>query len=138
MVNVTLNWMKEFWCQRIPSTSYIKLWKTEICAKSTKWRVIASYVTTVLIYDCECWTISNEMMKRLESAEMWFLTFMLRISSVEKKLSEEVLQMANVKRNFTSKIRKHQLQSVGHILRHSELQTVIFYRFQKSYIICYK
>ena len=64
---------------------------------------------------------SMKMMKRLESAEMWFLTLMLRTSSVEKKLDEEVLQMASVKRNFMSKIRKRQLQCVGHILRHSEL-----------------
>ena len=46
--------------------------------------VLKCYVWSVLTYGSECWTISKNMAKRIEAAEMWFLRRMLRIQWVEK------------------------------------------------------
>ena len=53
-------------------------------------RVLKCYVMTTLLYGCETWTLSGDMMKQLEAVEMWFLRRMLRISWIEKVTHEEV------------------------------------------------
>ena len=64
----------------------------------TKLLILKGYVWSVLLYGCECWTIDNEAMKRLEAAEMWFFRRMMRISWTEKKSNEEVLLIGYLKR----------------------------------------
>ena len=46
----------------------------------TALRVLYCYVSSVLLYRCETWTISETMKERLRAVEMWFLRRMLKIS----------------------------------------------------------
>ena len=39
----------------------------------TRKRDLKCYMWSVLTYGTECWTISKNMAKRIEAAEMWFL-----------------------------------------------------------------
>ena len=52
---------------------------------TTKFRVLKTYVWSTLTYGCECWTITSDIEKKIEAAEMWFIRRMLRISWAEKK-----------------------------------------------------
>ena len=88
----------------------------------TKIRVLKAYVWSVLLYGCECWNISTVLRKKLEATEMWFLRRMLRISWEEKRTNESVLEEAGVERSLMKTIRKRQLQFLGHINRHKELE----------------
>ena len=92
---------------------------------NTKLRTLKAYVWSVLLYGCECWTVSNSMRKKLEAAEMWFLRRLMRISWTERKTNEEVLQLAGTKRSLMKAIRKRQLRFVGHINRKNELEKVV-------------
>ena len=85
---------------------------------TTKFRVLKAYVWSVLLYGCECWTITKDLKKKLEAVEMWFLRKMLRVSWTEKKTNDAVLDDAGVKRSLVRTIRKRQLQFVGHLNRH--------------------
>ena len=71
----------------------------------TKFRIIQTYVWSVLLYGCECWTITNSTRKRLEAAEIWFLRRILKISWTEKKSNQEVLEMTNTERLLIKTIR---------------------------------
>ena len=51
--------------------------------------VLKCYLWLVLTYGSECWTISKNMAKRIEAAEMQFLRRMLRIQWVEKLSNQE-------------------------------------------------
>ena len=51
----------------------------------TKFRIIQTYVWSVLLYGCELWTVTNNTRKRLEAAEIWFVRRILKISWTEMK-----------------------------------------------------
>ena len=50
----------------------------------TRRRALECYIEPILMYGCEGWTISKQLQKKLETAEMWFLRRMLRISWTAK------------------------------------------------------
>ena len=88
----------------------------------TKLRVMKTYVWSILLYGCECWTLNKETERKLEAAEMWFLRRMMRISWTEKKSNESVLREANLERSLIKTIRERQLKFLGHICRHKGLE----------------
>ena len=55
--------------------------KNRNISMTTKFR---TYVWSTLTYGCECWTITGDIEKKIEAAEMWFIRRMLRISWTEK------------------------------------------------------
>ena len=76
----------------------------------TKIRVLKTYVWSVLLYGCECWTLNKETERKLEAAEMWSIRSMMRISWMEKRSNESVLKDANLERSLIKTIRWGQLQ----------------------------
>ncbi|GFO00735.1 craniofacial development protein 2 [Plakobranchus ocellatus] len=62
---------------------------------TTKIRIIKTYVWSVLLYGSECWTINNEIERKLEAVEMRFIRRTMRISWTENKSNELVLKEAN-------------------------------------------
>ena len=77
----------------------------------TKFRVLKTYVWSTLTYGCECWTITSDIKKKIEAAEM------LRISWTEKKPNVNVLREGNVQRSLLKTIRKRQMEFLGHVCR---------------------
>ena len=59
--------------------------KNRNISMTTKFRVLKTYVWSTLTYGCECWTITSDIEKKIEAAEMWFIRRMLRISWTGKK-----------------------------------------------------
>ena len=81
-----------------------------------------TYVWSVLLYGCECWTLNKEIVKKLEAVEMWFIRRMMRISWTEKRSNESVLKDANLGRSLIKTIRQRQLDFLGHICRQKGLE----------------
>jgi len=88
----------------------------------TKLNTLKAYVWTVLLYGCDCWTLTRNIEKRLEAAEMWFIRRILKISWMERKSNEEVLAMSGYKRTLLTTIRKRQLKFFGHLNRADGLE----------------
>ena len=84
---------------------------------STKVNTLKAYIWSILMYGCECWTLTKDLERRLEAAEMWYLRRIMRISWTEKKSNEEVMEMAGYKRSLLKTIRERQLNFFGHINR---------------------
>ena len=67
-------------------------------------------------------TITSDIEKKIEAAEMWFIRRMLRISWAEKKTNVNVLREGNVQRSLLKTIRKRQMEFLGHVCRRRGLE----------------
>ena len=87
--------------------------------------MLECYAWSVILYECDAWTINESMEKRTEAAEMRFLRRMLRISWIEKVSNEEVLRKAGVERSLMKVIRKRQMQFLGHAMRSEGMKNLM-------------
>ena len=92
---------------------------------STRKRMTKTYIWSKMLYGCESWTISNNMKKRLEAAEMWMYRRMARISWKEFKTNEEVLEICKAGRELLTSIKARQMSFLGHIMRHSDTEKLV-------------
>lgn len=86
-------------------------------------RVLECNIWPALLYGAKTWTISRQMEKKLEAAEMWFIWRMMKISQTETKTNEEVLAMTNTNRKLI-KNNKRQL-TFSHKMRINGLENLI-------------
>ena len=91
----------------------------------TKIRTLKTYVWSVLLYGCECWTISNNNKKKLEATAMWFIRRLMGISWKERKTNEEVLKLSGTSRSLMKTVRKRQMEFLGHINRKNGLEKIV-------------
>ena len=52
--------------------------KNRNISMTTKFRVLKTYVWSTLTYGCEWWTITSDIEKKIEAAEMWFVRRMFK------------------------------------------------------------
>ena len=88
-------------------------------------RVLKCYIWSTLLYGCETWTISGDMIKQLDALEAWFYRRMLRISWKEKVVNVEVYRRMNTSTSLLIDIVHRQLTFLGHILRKGELENLV-------------
>lgn len=89
-----------------------------------KIRLLKCYIWPILTYGCEAWTITPELIRNLEAAEMWFLRRILGISYKDKITNVEVLKRTGVKRELISSITSRQLKFLGHVIRKEGTESV--------------
>ncbi|CAM1330889.1 Uncharacterised protein r2_g3992 [Pycnogonum litorale] len=89
-----------------------------------KIRMLKCYIWPVLQYGCETWTLTSQLQNNIQAAEMWFLRRILRISYIDRKTNEEVLQRAGTSRELLKSIQKRQLSFLGHILRKGKIECI--------------
>ena len=63
-------------------------------------------VWSILLHGYECWTLTKDLERRFEAAEMQFFRRIMRIAWTEKKSNEEVMEIAGYKRSLLKTIRK--------------------------------
>ena len=90
----------------------------------TRKRAVKTYIWSVLLYGCETWTISKNMEKRLEAAEMWIWRRVLKIPWTDRVTNDAVLRRMGTHRELLKSIRKRQLRFLGHVMRKGELENV--------------
>ena len=88
-------------------------------------RVLKCYIWSTLLYGCETWTISGDMIKKFEALDTWFYRRMLRISWKEKVTNVEVYRRMNTSTSLLEDIFHRQLTFFGHILRKGELENLV-------------
>ena len=71
------------------------------------------------------WTISGDMIKKLEALETGFYRRMLRISWKETVTNVEVYRRMNTNTSLLIDIVHSQLTFLGHILRKGELENLV-------------
>ena len=90
-----------------------------------RFRILKCYVTSVLTYGAETWTITKYLEKRLKAFEIWCMRRILKISWKERKTNKEVLKLAKQKRTLLTDIMKRKNRFFGHTIRHNNFQTTL-------------
>ena len=90
-----------------------------------RFRILKCYVTSILTYGAETWTINKKLEKRLKAFEIWCMRRILKISWKERKTNKEVLKMAKQKRSLLTDIMKRKNRFFGHTIRHNNFQTTL-------------
>lgn len=83
-------------------------------------RMVRCYVFSVLLYGVEAWTLTENLLKRLEAFEMWVYRRMLRISWMDRVTNVEVMSRMKKAKEIIIEVKTRKLAYFGHIMRHPE------------------
>ena len=89
---------------------------------------MCSLVTSIFLYDCESWTLTAELQRRIQAMEMRCNRKILRFSYKDLVTNEEVrakTQQAIGPHEDLTIVRRHKLQWYGHVSRSSGLAKTI-------------
>lgn len=101
-----------------------KFFKDRKIKSDIKNRILECYVHPILMYGCECWTLSPESERRLNAAEMWFHRRIQKISWTQHVSNEEVLRRCRTRRLVLQNIRERQAKFFGHVMRKGQLENI--------------
>ena len=71
-----------------------------------RYRILKCYITPILLYGSENWTLNKTDIRKIKAAEMWFLRRMEKVKWTEKITNEEVLNKTIQNSNIMSDISK--------------------------------
>ncbi|GFO12704.1 endonuclease-reverse transcriptase [Plakobranchus ocellatus] len=84
-----------------------------------------AHVWSILLYRCECWTLTKDTEQQLEAVEMWFIRRIMKVSWTKRKTNAKVVDMAGYNRSLLNTIRERQLKILGHIIRAGGLEKLM-------------
>ena len=87
-----------------------------------RYRILKCYITPILLYGSENWTLNKTDIRKIKAAEMWFLRRMEKVKWTEKITNEEVLNKTVQNSNIMLDISKRQISFSGHIMRKDKLE----------------
>ena len=100
------------------------LWKGE--DKQTKIRILRACIFPTATYGCETWTIKKAVTKALNTFEIKCYRRMLRISWMEHRTNQSILEELNIGERWLEIFaRKQKLKYFGHLKRHNGLGKTI-------------
>ena len=88
-------------------------------------RILKCYIWSTLLYGCETWTLSKGMIKKLETAEHWFLRRMLRIPWTDKVSTCAVFRRVGVGKGLMQNMIRRKMTFPGHVICKDELEKVV-------------
>ncbi|CAG9827859.1 unnamed protein product [Diabrotica balteata] len=84
---------------------------------SLRIRMLRCYIFSTLLYGVEAWTLKNSNIKNLEAFEMWCYRRILKISWMDRKTNEQVLEQLGKQCEVLNSIKIRKLKYLGHIMR---------------------
>ena len=99
------------------ATGLQKIWKSHDITTETKIKLWRALVWPVALYGCESWTLRKEEERRIEAFEMKCLRLIMRVSWIEKRTNEWVMEAAGVQRNLLKTVKERKMIYFGHIMR---------------------
>ena len=106
-------------------TSLYKVLTSRAVSLDTRIRLLKCYIWSTLLYECETWTLSKTLEKRIEAFEIWTFRRILKIAWANQKTNDEILNMAKCKKSLLNIIMRRKLQYFGYIIRKSSLQKLL-------------
>ena len=55
----------------------------------TKINTLKANIWSIVLRGCECWTLTKDLERRLEGAEMWYIRRIMRMSWAEKSQTKK-------------------------------------------------
>ena len=96
---------------------------------SSRIRLMRSLVTSIFLYACESWTVTEKLQRRIQAMEMRCYRKILHISYKDHVTNEEVRaknqQAIGPHENLLTIVKRHKLQWYGHVSRSAGLAKTI-------------
>ena len=110
-------------------TKLDKIWKSKDISFKSKVKLYKSLVLSILLYGCECWTLTAETTKRIQTFETKCYRRILGISWAERKTNNFVLEQVTVlsgpQEPLLSIIKRRKLVYFGHVTRHDSIPKTV-------------
>ena len=105
------------------------IWSDRNITLKSKVRLMRSLVFSIFLYACESWTLTKDLEKRIQAAEMRCFRRLLGISYKDRITNEEVRsrvqQAIGPFEDLLTTVKKRKLKWYGHIVRSSGLAKTI-------------
>ena len=92
-----------------------RVWKD--VSTGTKLKIMERMVFPIVSYGAESWVLRKKDRKTIDAFELWAYRRMLRITWIQRKTNNWILEKCGHPDSLLSKIQNRQLQYCGHILR---------------------
>ena len=106
-------------------TRFKQVWHERTISLSSKIRMMRSPITSIFLYDCESWTLTAELQRRIQAMEMRCYRKKQRISYKDHVTNEEVRakiqQAIGPYEDLVAIVKRRKLQLYGHVSRSSGL-----------------
>ena len=86
----------------------------------TKVCLVKAMVFPVVLYGCECWTIKNAELRRIDAFELWCWRRLLRVPWTTKRSNQSVVKEISPEYSFEGLMLKLKLQYFGHLMRRAD------------------
>lgn len=96
--------------------SLYKIWRSSNITRKTKLRIFNSSVTSVLLYGCTTWRLTQESLRKLQSFTNRCLRQILQIFWPYWVTNEQLLELANLN-SIENELKKRKWKWIGHTLR---------------------
>ena len=105
------------------------VWNDRSISLSSKIRLMRSLVTSIFLYACESWTLTEELQRKIQAMEMRCYSKVLHISYKDHVINEEVRakiqQAIGQHKDPLTIVKRRTLQRYGHVSRSSGLAKTI-------------
>ena len=105
------------------------IWKDKNIALSSKIRLMRSLVISIFLYACETWTLTAELEKKIQTAEMRCFRRLLGISYrdhvTNEKVGNRIRQAIGPYEDLLTTVKKRKLRWYGHKTRSTGLAKMI-------------
>ena len=105
------------------------IWSHKHISLSSKIRLMRSLVISVLLYACETWTLTADILKKLQATEMRCFRKLLGISYrdhiTNDAVRDRIRQAIGPYDDILTSVKKRKLKGFGHVSRSSELAKTI-------------
>ena len=95
------------------------VWKDNNVSRQLKLRLMYALVWSVLLYGAESWTLRKADEKRIDSMEMWCYRRLLRVSWMERRSNDSIMQELGFRPKLLGIVKYRKLSYFGHMCRPS-------------------
>ena len=97
--------------------SLTNIWKDRSISERTKKRLLQALVFSIATYGAECWVFKKVDRRKIASFELWCYRRLLRVSWVDKRTNEWVMEKIGPYRRLLDNIDDRKLRFLGHLAR---------------------
>ena len=87
---------------------------------ANKGPLVKALVFPVVLYGCECWTIKNAELRRIDAFELWCWRRLLRVPWTVRRSNQSILKEISPGCSLGGLMLKLKLQYFGHLMRRAD------------------
>ena len=101
----------------IAVTNLDSILKSKDIALPTKVCIVKAMVFSVVMYECQSWTVKNTEGRRIDAFEMWCWRRLLRVAWTAMRSNQSILREISPGCSLEGMMLKLKLQYFGHLMR---------------------